>query len=199
MRHPCVCRFSEAFTGQMMFSITRTWASGITCSLPTMSWASSVALAPTLSSAQVPLLKLVRNCVPCLAPGCHASMCLPQDHPPGAYHHRDACWARDGWGVGELGLILHPSLPGINRVTLSSFSGADNVDTPGCHRPMQQCEVVTVTQTCHSWLLCWVAPHLFKLAPGLFLCSWCCCAWVGLLVAIVGDLLAIQCTARQAI
>ena len=49
----CVCRCSEVFIGQTMSSIMRMWAFGITCSPPTMSWASSVALAPTSSSARV--------------------------------------------------------------------------------------------------------------------------------------------------
>ena len=68
-------RCSEVCTGQTMSSTMRTWASGITCSPPTMSWASSAALAPTLSSAPVPLLKQV--CCACCSPlACYDMCCL---------------------------------------------------------------------------------------------------------------------------
>ena len=53
------CRCSEVCTGEMMCSTMKTLASGTTCSLPTMCWASSAALAPTSLCAPAPLHKQV--------------------------------------------------------------------------------------------------------------------------------------------
>ncbi len=70
-------RFSEVCIGQMMSSTMRTWGSGITCSPPTMCWASLAVPAPTLSFASVPLLKQV--CFACCGHklACYNSCALP--------------------------------------------------------------------------------------------------------------------------
>ena len=86
----CLCRCSEVFIGQTMSSIMRMWAFGITCSPPTMSWASSVALAPTSSSARVLLLKLVSNCS--WVQACSVFPKPPFLHsPPGGYKYPTPC------------------------------------------------------------------------------------------------------------